>query len=430
MITFLVKNNNEKDVADSFLVAVPPTKAGNLAIVEAKSAKDGTKLNAFQVTLPEAEDGAAVFRIMLAQPLSPGGKARVEVLVAFTHTLSPLPREIIQKESQFVEYRDSTHIYSPHRIETQGTTVTLASREVEAYLPRADAKKKGDLITYGPYEVSEPWTLGEELYIHSENNSPFATLRQLDKEIEISQWGNIAVTENSLVEHTGAKLKGGFSRSAYQSYREDLMGRSSFRSLFARIPSTAKEIYYRDAIGNISTSNIRRDREGLILELQPRYPMFGGWKADIEFGYNTPAHTWLSTDKNDNEQFILDVPFSTAFTRVSVDELTVRVVLPEGATNIRWSTPFDIDAVGHETRVTYLDSTGRPVLVLKKRNVVGQHQQKFTVAYTFPRVNLYREPGLIIIALFTFLLLTMVYVRLDFSFDQTSSGEATKVKTI
>jgi hypothetical protein len=50
--------------------------------------------------------------------------------------------------------------------------------------------------------------------VHFENNSPFAVVEQLEREIEVSHWGNVYVTEHYKMCNAGAKHKGTFSRSA------------------------------------------------------------------------------------------------------------------------------------------------------------------------------------------------------------------------
>ena len=64
--------------------------------------------------------------------------------------------------------------------------------------------------------------------VHSENNSPFLTITSMTRVIEVSHWGNIAVEENVDLKHTGAVLKGPFSRYDYQ--RQPDSGVSSVRS--------------------------------------------------------------------------------------------------------------------------------------------------------------------------------------------------------
>lgn len=47
-------------------------------------------------------------------------------------------------------------------------------------------------------------------------------------------------------------------------------------------------LYYRDEVGNISTSRAYRDYSKAIVKVgfAPRYALLGGWKANWEIGYN------------------------------------------------------------------------------------------------------------------------------------------------
>lgn len=64
--------------------------------------------------------------------------------------------------------------------------------------------------------------------VHYENNSPFLIITRLERTLEISHWGNIAVEEDIDVYHHGAQLKGPFSRYEYQ--REANSGVASVKS--------------------------------------------------------------------------------------------------------------------------------------------------------------------------------------------------------
>ena len=52
-------------------------------------------------------------------------------------------------------------------------------------------------------------------------------------------------------------------------------------------------MYYRDEIGNISTSNMFSHDEAVDLELRPRFPLFGGWQTRFYIGYNVPSYEYL-----------------------------------------------------------------------------------------------------------------------------------------
>ncbi|CAN0521530.1 unnamed protein product, partial [Ectocarpus sp. 8 AP-2014] len=49
------------------------------------------------------------------------------------------------------------------------------------------------------------------------------------------------------------------------------------------------DIYYRDNIGNISTSTVRHNVGGVELSVLSRFPMYGGWKNAWYQGYNLPT---------------------------------------------------------------------------------------------------------------------------------------------
>lgn len=68
--------------------------------------------------------------------------------------------------------------------------------------------------------------------IHYENNAPFLTISSITRIIEVSHWGNIAVEETIDLRHTGADLKGPFSRYDYQ--RQSDSGISSIKSFKVR----------------------------------------------------------------------------------------------------------------------------------------------------------------------------------------------------
>lgn len=64
----------------------------------------------------------------------------------------------------------------------------------------------------------------------------------------------------------GAILKGPFSRYDFQRNS----GASAVKSYTTLLPAAAQDLYYRDEIGNISTSNARVEDEFVSLELRPR----------------------------------------------------------------------------------------------------------------------------------------------------------------
>ena len=67
----------------------------------------------------------------------------------------------------------------------------------------------------------------------------------------------------------GALLKGSFSRFDYQ--RNPNSGQSAVKSYTTLLPAAAQDVYYRDEIGNISTSHLRNSEDYTELVIRPRY---------------------------------------------------------------------------------------------------------------------------------------------------------------
>jgi len=107
-----------------------------------------------------------------------------------------------------------------------------------------------------------------------------------------------------------------------------------------------------------------------------------------------------------------------------VDQLTVKIILPEGSTNLKLQTPYPVKRDPDELHYTYLDTVGRPVIVLHKNNLVENHIQDFTVQYTFHRYMLLQEPFLVVGAFYLLFVLVIIYVRLDFSISKDEASES------
>lgn len=140
--------------------------------------------------------------------------------------------------------------------------VKLASSKVESKTETTSSA--GSKLTYGPYSDVEAFST-KELRLHFENESPFQTVTWSEREVEVSHWGSVAVEEHFELVHTGAKLKHGFSRLDYQMKNQK---GASFQQLISHLPLTATDTYYRDVIGNISTSHVRQsDKDYLVMEV-------------------------------------------------------------------------------------------------------------------------------------------------------------------
>ena len=443
---FIRASNTASSPASTYLVAIPTSKVPHLSFVDCLLTQEkSTPLSpaTFQriyrdderknrlVTHPVDVTGVDLsstsltpgnltfYAIELPQPIPPSSSVNLLLFLSFTRTLTPLPTHKQQDEHQLVLYHDSLYFFSPYPTSSQKSIFKLQSSHIESYT-RKHASVSSDAIEYGPFNEVESFS-HSPLSIHYQNDAAFVTMLWMKKEVEVSQWGNIAITEWYQMKHTGATLTGPFSRFDYQAKGNKAY--SSFNHLIAFLHPLADGIYYRDYIGNVSTSHVRKGRGGADtqVEISPRFPMMGGWEAEFEVGYNIPSSrnlfvvdAYAKADTRQVGNYLLNVTFGSMFPAAAIDRAEIRVILPEGSSHIQWKTPFDIDSADDSgLHFTHLDTTGRPVLTLNKTNVVRFHNQPFLVTYAFGRAAMLREPALVIGAVMAFFVVAMCYYRLE-----------------
>ena len=84
----------------------------------------------------------------------------------------------------------------------------------------------------------------------------------------------------------------------------------------------------------------------------------------------------------------MQAPVLQSLPQTPVDELTLKVVLPEGATNILLPLPFPYDTHVENRTYTYLDTIGRPTIYLYKTDVCEVHGVPFQVCIERSRLVL------------------------------------------
>ncbi|GLT88855.1 hypothetical protein SLE2022_068640 [Rubroshorea leprosula] len=402
--------------ASEILLAFPPTQVNHLASVEALATTGKRKKKTYvplivtPTELPDGPNGTKYFTISLANPLNSGETTTVEVLCLLTHSLEPFPAEISQSESQLVFYKDGAMILSPYHIKQQTTFIKTPSTRVESFTMVEPTNRAGTELKCGPYEDQASYSFSP-IIVHFENNNPFAVVEELVREVELSHWGSIQVREQYRLVHTGARHKGVFSRVEYQA-KPSHSGVSSFKHLLARLPPRVHSVYYRDEIGNISSSHLRTDSRKSELEIEPRYPLFGGWSATFVIGYGLPLQDFLF-ESPDGRRY-LNFSFGCPLADTVVDKLTIKVVLPEGSKDPSAVVPFAVEQ--HlETKYSYLDVVGRTVVVLEKKNAIPVHNVPFQVYYTFKPIFMLAEPLMLASAFFLFFMACVAYLHIDLS---------------
>jgi len=411
--------NNGKGATKGFHYAVEESMAPHVAYIGATvGSSEKTYLRVNEVQVKDSPAGATLYRVELKKALSSSESVTVSVDLVLGKALELYPAEIVQREKQLVLLRGNHYAYLPYKCKTQTTTIQLPSNTVENYSKLKPVSQTENKITYGPYSNQEPYAL-DEMTVHYENNHPFLVVTKMERVVELSMWGNIAIEETIDVRHNGAALKGSFSRYEFQRENSGIAAVKNFKTF---LPASARDVYYRDDIGNISTSAMKVKDDYVELDLRPRFPLFGGWKTHYVLGYNVPSYEYLY---NTGDDFVLSMRLiDHVFDDMLVEEFTLKIILPEGSDVGKFHAPYPTKRLKDGLHFTYLDYSGRPVITVEsKGELTEKHIMDFQIQFKFSKMKMMCEPLMLIIAFFIFFMFAFIYVRLDFSISKDEGQE-------
>ena len=302
------------------------------------------------------------------------------------------------------------YVQSPYPSLKQEIRFNLPASTLFSYTELTPSSKNGETLTYGPFTSVSPFVSPVSVRLHFPSVAKFRTLETVEREIEISHWGNVAIEEVIRARNSGSPLTGEFSRLDYYKSDPDSVpfwGESQAKEVKCRgtdredrqarygrvLPRHSGE--HHD-VARAQTAGQHAGGAGDALpdagRLEERVLLGVVAVQTIKTRYNLPSNRVL---KKEGEHFSLTVPFSTPIEQVDVQELTVRVILPECVKNVEFVLPEGVEAMPVQKRFTYLDSSfrGRPVYEFKKRNLIDlQKGETITVTYDLNQMMLWREP--------------------------------------
>ncbi|KAF9942859.1 proteasome regulatory particle base subunit [Mortierella alpina] len=408
-----VLNIAQEDV-NEYYFPVDQAYTANFAHITAENRKTKEVL---EVTKdPEFVDSDfQYYKIKLATPLKPGEKVQITVKTSLTNMIRPFPTHVGQFERQQFVFFGNPFALTAYPSVKQKTTVITPNSVVEVHEHPAEGEMviKNNQVILGPYNDLQALEHGI-FEIQYQLAGPVQHIRHLRRDIEVSQWGNnLAVEEHYNFVNRGAELKGHFSRIDYQRNPMGVRDSNAVLAFQTQVPKLARDIYFRDEIGNISTSTLTPQPDHVLLTMKPRFPLFGGWTTTWYIGYNAPLDGYLRHIPN-SDRYILKVPVYVPMKETSHEEVDIRVVLPEGAKNVKVHVPFEVESIKHSTTKTYMDSVGRYTVSIHAQNLIEEHAQDMLIEYEFSAVSYLTKPLAAATLLMAIFGSSMVLSRLDF----------------
>ncbi|GAA5880584.1 hypothetical protein JCM3774_004743 [Rhodotorula dairenensis] len=429
--------------ADAWTVAVKDARQGGW--VEATAGKGAGKRK-LDLVPAAVDDDLTLYSLDLA-PESDSGATSLAVTVSAvqSHQTVPFPAKLAQNaESVYLLWKgdllaplaglpaDQRAQLKEVKVRVKTPTPMIVAYETPEGFD-AHQQAGSATLTFTSKPGVDFSTLSEQIAsVHFRQPEAVAAIRKLDRIVELSHWGNnLAIQDSIDLFNAGPELDGQFARIDYQ--KASMMRRqgiTAIPSLSLSLPPSASNPYFYDLVGNVSTSHFRSPAAALssassqqkkvkrnshapaVLELKPRYPILGGWNYSFTIGYDLPLGEFVRARKSAGRgKYLAAVPFLTPIKDVAIDAVRVEIRLPEGARDIHVRTPFPVSSVSYPTFVprlfgkhhtvqeggsiawTYLDSTGRPVVVLTKEGCTDMHGGDVLIEYTLPvLVDWFQKP--------------------------------------
>ncbi|OJT10161.1 Dolichyl-diphosphooligosaccharide--protein glycosyltransferase subunit 1 [Trametes pubescens] len=384
------------------------------------------------------DSGVFLYTVELPKALNTNGTANLVVETVQTHATFPWPQEAAQKDPQSLKYNAELFVISPYKTLVQRTKIRAPTTTVHSYTEPEDVAfttdavvtKAGATITYGPFHdipasASQDFvdTKQKQVTVHYTYDHPVIEVKKLERAVEISHWGaNLNVDNTMVFYNAGPRLKGHFSRLEYQT--QNYFGRGAAHMLPGInliLPAGIHSAYYYDLVGNVSTSHLRtapsvpkgpNSNAYSLLELRPRYPVMGGWNYSFTLGWDSPLQDYAGYDKSTGKH-IVGVPLMTVIPTAVVDEAEITLILPEGATDIEYFTPYPALSERISNHITYLDTIGRPKITLKYKELTDKHTGNIYVTYKVPFRAHLQKPLAVAMAFLGVFAIALTWRRVD-----------------
>lgn len=381
------------------------------------------------------------FVVRFPEPLAPKDQITLSISYHVLGSLLPLPASIKQDQKQYLTYSFSAYYPSAYTTLKQKTKLKFPTADIPEYTSTTgltsseDPERQGSSFTYGPYDTAKiPAGTVHPVTVRYDFTKPVIVGTLLERDVEVSHWGgNLAVEERYWLRNDGATLKDNFNRVTWATQNfYSQAATSALKELKVPLKPGSVDPYFTDDIGNVSTSRYRPNsvREAS-LELKPRYPVFGGWKYSFRIGWNNALGSFLRKLKTSSDGYVLSVPLIEGpkmIEGVSYERAVIRVILPEGAKNVRWETHggagLPMLHAEESLHKTFMDTLGRTELKLDAINVVDEARDvTLLVTYEYPSFAAFRKPLSIFAGVATVFVAAWFIGQVDTSIGRKGTGQ-------
>lgn len=384
-------NDSEQDI-DSYTLLVDNNFIKNLVYIEAKIGNEKQSMTKIE-TKESFSDKYTGFLVKFKDPLKKKDEGKLTVLEEYINRKRPFPNTMKITDIPKIRVIDDAYYPTIYLTKKMKSTFEIGTSATIIKATEMDLGEiRGRSIRYGFFKDVEPLTSYQiVIYVDYDDSLPIFT--SASRTIFLSHWGPVSIEEEYRLQNRIPDLEGEFGRLDFSQWKTKF----AINELQWELPKDTYDLYYTDEIGNITTSSAYRTKNNVVLKINPRFPVLGGWKTYWKQGYSLPKDNYIFESDVIPGQYIAQFNLSHPFDDIAAEEFTIKVVFPEGATDIKYSLPFEVDLISEDTIYQYLDMKGgSKVIIFKKKNIMEKyHNEKITVTFKLSTFEIYFKPGLL-----------------------------------
>eukprot|EP00917_Polyrhabdina_sp_WS-2016_P006170 GHVP01013676.1.p2 GENE.GHVP01013676.1~~GHVP01013676.1.p2 ORF type:complete len:655 (+),score=133.17 GHVP01013676.1:2282-4246(+) len=312
--------------------------------------------------------------------------------------------------TQYLKLSDTARIatFYPSKTQTSAWRFSKKSPVVE-YSGSLSQLKTGQVFITDP-EISD---LEEDVHFVYSHFHPVSHFEKVTRELEVYSTGFSTFREHYDLVNDGVPLKGEFNREEVGKKLNSVMGHYRIPGsvvpqdtpvlfeLEANLHEASSNFKIFDDIGNVSSSHAFREKNKMILQFEPRYPLLGDWKYNWNMEFDVPNEAFHQTSEN-NFGKVLAVTIPPSWNSIMTKNLEFRVILPPFSHSVTIASHI-YPSNFKQTK----DAVQRPILEFNFENLIfeGRHFSEKTIRIQYQYfswgTSLWRIFHYSLIALFT-----------------------------
>ena len=370
-----------------------------------------------------------VYKLTLPVPVAPQCTLDIKVRFVYVDALQPLPGKIDLAEKQNLLLKLNKFAFSPYKTKDytlsfggitkgQEMEITTANLKASENVPDVRPEVQENTLQYGPVlETLEPYTI-QPMGLLYEHNRPLTSATNYNRSIWLpgSEVGSVLIEEYYELTNKGAELLKGFLRVEWMKGKFE-QSRNHFA--LSHLEYNAKELfddyYVTDLVGQVSSH--RKIANNLLI--QPRFPIFGGWKYNFTLGYHGKLGDYVHKVNDEPDTYVAKIPLLNTLRDATYGDVYLSFYLPENAEFIDFSSPIAAESLDLGNERSYLDvSDGHVKVTLHYKNLFDDlsHLDVF-IKYRYTKTNYWwkviKIAGFVFIGLTSYFLLSLIDISIE-----------------